>query len=66
MPAGDVSGSHNDDKDIDPGPPNPYNSTMLKHMLQVNKHEPRPQPRPQPQPQPQPRPRPRPQPQPQP
>jgi len=36
VPAGDVSGHHNDDKDIDPGPPNPYNATMLKHMLQIS------------------------------
>jgi len=38
VPAGDVSGSggHNDERDIDPGPPNPYNATMLKHMLQIS------------------------------
>ena len=27
---------HDPERDLDPGPPNPYNATMLKHMLQIS------------------------------
>ena len=27
---------HDPERDLDPGPPNPYNASMLKHMLQIS------------------------------